>query len=106
MKIIKNCSIDNPFSPFSPSTMLVYEDGEIFLGRFSMSMFEDMKSNFNIDLKITDRKYMTNLTTEQVEKKYAYKMGYRNEPEPIQEVLDIINIAIALQRENKSVLDE
>ena len=101
MKIVKHCSIDNPHSPFAPSTMLVYDDGEIFLGRFSIALFEDMKWTFNIDIKIPDRKYMTNLTIEEVEKKYAYKIGRINEPEPINEVIDLINIAIALQRENK-----
>lgn len=100
MKIVKHCSIDNTYNPFSPSTMMVYEDGEIFLGRFSIALFEDMQSAFNIDIKIPDRKYMTNLTIEKAET-YGWRMSYNNEPIPIQEVLDLIIIAKALQRENK-----
>jgi len=100
MKIIKHCSIDNPDNSFSPSTMLVYEDGEIFLGRFSMAFYEDIKFAFNIDVKITDKNYMTNLTIEEAET-YGWRMYYNNEPIPIQEVLDLIIIAKALQRENK-----
>jgi len=100
MKIIKHCLIDNPYSPFSPSTMLVYEDGEIFLGGFSMALFEDIKFAFNVDVKIPDKNYMTNLTIEKAET-YGWRMSYNNEPIPIQEVLDLIIIAKALQRENK-----
>lgn len=107
MKIIKHCSIDSPFSPFSPSTMMLYENGEIFLGNFSIALFEDLKPYISIKLEeVANRNHMRSLTIEQAEK-YAWRKNWCNEYDLIKEVKDVVNTAIALQRENKikSIID-
>ena len=99
MKIVKHCSIDNPFNPFSPSTMMVYEDGEIFLGSFSLSLFEDMKTAFNISIKleeVANRNYMRNLTIAEAEK-YAWRKNWCNEYDLIKEVKEVVDTAISIK---------
>lgn len=109
MKIVTHCLIDNPYNPFSPRTMMVYEDGEIFLGNFSITLLKDLKPYYNISItleEVANRNHMTNLTIEQAEK-YAWRKNWCNEYDLIKEVKDVVNTAIALQRENKikSIID-